>query len=114
GLLGHGGKLHFGVTASDVSAAAVATARAAIYPRGRIEEIPAQYRAEYVEMRGEEAFTPIASLRKRVAFARVNLLQAAAAPLQRLNLIFCQNVLMYFARARRRELLDGLAGLLEP
>lgn len=114
GLLGHGGKLHFGVTASDVSAAVVATARAAIYPRGRIEEIPAQYRAEYVEMRGEEAFTPIASLRKRVAFARVNLLQAAAAPLQRLNLIFCQNVLMYFARERRRELLDGLAGLLEP
>ncbi len=114
GLLGHGGKQHFGVTASDVSAAAVASARTAQYPRARIEEIPALYRADYVEMQGEAVFTLIASLRKRVAFARVNLLEAAAAPLQRLNLIFCQNVLIYFSRERRRELLDGLAGLLEP
>lgn len=114
GLLGHGSKLHFGITASDVSAAAVATARAAIYPLARIEEIPAFYRSEYIEMQGEAAFSPTDSIRKRVAFARVNLIEAAAAPLQRLNLIFCQNVLIYFARERRRELLDGLTGLLEP
>lgn len=114
GLLGQSGKVHFGVTASDVSAAAVASARMALYASSRVEEIPASYRSDYVEMQGEDAFSPIPGLRKRVAFARVNLLQAAAAPLQRLNLIFCQNVLIYFSRERRRELLDGLAGLLEP
>lgn len=114
GLQARAGKLHFGVTASDVSAAAVASARTAVYAAKRIEEIPARYRNEYVELQGEDTFSPIPALRKRVAFARVNLLQATAAPLQRLNLIFCQNVLIYFSRERRRELLDGLAGLLEP
>ena len=114
GLAQAGGKAHFGVTASDVSAAAVAAARTAVYRSERIEEIPPLYRGTYVEMRGENAFSPVTGLRKRVAFARVNLLEAAAAPLQRLNLVFCQNVLIYFSRERRRELLDGLAGLLEP
>ena len=36
------------------------------------------------------------------------------APLKRLDLIFCQNVLIYFARERRAQLLDALAQLLKP
>jgi chemotaxis methyl-accepting protein methylase len=34
--------------------------------------------------------------------------------MKRLDLIFCQNVLIYFARERRRELLTTLANLLKP
>jgi chemotaxis methyl-accepting protein methylase len=34
--------------------------------------------------------------------------------LRQLDLIYCQNVLIYFARERRGELLDGLARLLRP
>ena len=110
--LGHGPT--YGITASDVSHAALAAARGAQYPNTRLAEIPLEYRSVYVEMCGEDAFAPIERLRRRVGFARVNLLHATAAPLKRLDLIYCQNVLIYFARERRGELLDGLAGLLEP
>ena len=34
--------------------------------------------------------------------------------MKRLDLIFCQNVLIYFARERRRELLAHFANLLKP
>jgi chemotaxis methyl-accepting protein methylase len=108
------GKVYFGVTATDVSLPALAVGRAGLYPRQRIEEIPAEYRQRYCEALDEDSFRIGETLRKRVGFAQFNLLDAARAPLKRLDLIFCQNVLIYFARDRRRELLATFANLLKP
>jgi type IV pilus assembly protein PilK len=104
----------YGVTATDVSQPALAVARHAAYPMTRLEEIPQAYRVDAIELSGREQFRISERLRKRVGFACVNLLHASRAPLRKLDLIFCQNVLIYFARERRGELLDGLARLLRP
>ena len=104
----------FGVTATDVSQPALAVARQAAYPLNRLDEIPQSYREHAVEPLSAEQFSISERLRKRVGFACVNLLHASRAPLRRLDLIYCQNVLIYFARERRGELLDGLARLLRP
>ena len=104
----------FGVTATDVSQAALAIARVAEYPMRRFAEIPAAYRAGIEILPDGENFRIAERLRKRVGFACVNLLHASRAPLRKLDIIFCQNVLIYFARERRGELLDALAGLLRP
>jgi type IV pilus assembly protein PilK len=104
----------YGVTATDVSQPALAVARQAIYPNHRLDEIPQVYRESAVEPIEGDQFRINERLRKRVGFACVNLLHASRAPLRRLDLIFCQNVLIYFARERRGELLDGLARLLRP
>jgi chemotaxis methyl-accepting protein methylase len=105
---------HFGVTATDVSQSALAIAKKASYPVDRLAEIPKLYQAESVEPDGPGQFRIAPRVRKRVGFACVNLLHAARAPLRKLDLIYCQNVLIYFARERRGELLDGLARLLRP
>lgn len=104
----------FGITATDVSQPALSLARAANYPLARLEEIPTRYRADSVEICANEEFRVVERLRKRVGFACVNLMHASRAPLRQLDLIYCQNVLIYFARERRGELLDGLARLLRP
>jgi chemotaxis methyl-accepting protein methylase len=104
----------FGVTATDVSQPALAVARHATYPNHRLGEIPQAYRESAVEPDALDHFRISERLRKRVGFACVNLLHASRAPLRQLDLIFCQNVLIYFARERRGELLDGLARLLRP
>ena len=104
----------YGVTATDVSQPALALARQAVYPRNRLDEIPQAYREHAIEPGGGDTFRISEKLRKRVGFACVNLLHASRAPLRRLDLIYCQNVLIYFARERRGELLDGLARLLRP
>lgn len=103
----------FGITATDVSQPALAVARQARYPLARVGEIPHIYRNDNIEDAGDE-FRIVERLRKRVGFACVNLLHASRAPLRQLDLIYCQNVLIYFARERRGELLDGLARLLRP
>jgi chemotaxis methyl-accepting protein methylase len=109
-----GPKVYFGVTATDVSLPALAVGRAGLYPRQKIDEIPAEYRERYCEPLDGDSFRICEALRKRVGFASFNLLDAARAPLKRLDLIFCQNVLIYFARDRRRELLATFANLLKP
>ncbi|HOV56941.1 MAG TPA: protein-glutamate O-methyltransferase CheR [Rhodanobacteraceae bacterium] len=109
-----GNRMYFGVTATDVSQPALAVGRGGLYPRGKLEEIPAALRERYVDLIDSDTFGINESLRKRVGFAQFNLLDVARAPLKRLDLIYCQNVLIYFARERRRELLAALAGLLKP
>ncbi|HET8941481.1 MAG TPA: protein-glutamate O-methyltransferase CheR [Rudaea sp.] len=107
-------RMYFGVTATDVSLPALAVGRAGLYPRQKMHEIPEQYRHEYCDELDQDSFQIRESLRKRVGFTSFNLLDAARAPLKRLDLIFCQNVLIYFARERRRELLVTFANLLKP
>ncbi|HSX60294.1 MAG TPA: protein-glutamate O-methyltransferase CheR [Tahibacter sp.] len=107
-------RVYFGVTATDVSQPALSVGRSGLYPRTKFSEIPPDYRERYAEEIDADSFQIRESLRKRVGFAQFNLLDVARAPLKRLDLIFCQNVLIYFARDRRRELLGALAGLLKP
>jgi chemotaxis methyl-accepting protein methylase len=109
-----GAKLYFGVTATDVSLPALAVGRAGLYPRQKFEEIPPEYSEHYCEPLDADTFRIRESLRKRVGFSQFNLLDAISASMKRLDLIFCQNVLIYFARERRRELLTTLANLLKP
>jgi len=104
----------FGVTATDVSQAALTLARNAEYPMRRLSEIPAAYRGAVHAQPDGETFRIDERLRKRVGFACVNLLHASRAPLRKLDIIYCQNVLIYFARERRGQMLDALAGLLQP
>ncbi|MFN7783196.1 MAG: CheR family methyltransferase [Lysobacterales bacterium] len=104
----------FGITATDVSQAALTVARTAWYPKARIEEIPDAYRERSTAPADAGGFHMVERLRRRIGFACVNLLHATRAPLRQLDLIYCQNVLIYFARDRRGELLDGLARLLRP
>jgi chemotaxis methyl-accepting protein methylase len=103
----------FGITATDVSQAALVQARSGSYPGARLSEIPSAYQAAATEAT-EGGFRIVERLRRRIGFACVNLLHATRAPLRQLDLIYCQNVLIYFARERRGELLDGLARLLRP
>lgn len=112
-LAGRQPQLAFGVTATDISSAALATGRGGVYPAARLDEIPQDYRNYCVEL-DEAAFGISEQLMKRVGFVQFNLVDIARAPLKRLDLVFCQNVLIYFARNRRAQLLEALAGLLKP
>jgi type IV pilus assembly protein PilK len=107
-------KAYFGVTATDISNPALAVGRSGLYPRERLAELPEPYRTNYTVAEGKDSFQIVESLRKRVGFATFNLLDVARAPLKKLDLIYCQNVLIYFARERRKALLDALADLLKP
>ena len=56
----------------------------------------------------------VPTLRDRICFTRLNILELAQAPIRDLDIIFCQNLLIYFRRWRRRDLLNLLAKRLAP
>ncbi len=105
---------YFSVLGTDVSQPALSLARQARYDRDRLREIPSSYRERWC-LPDDLGFSIHPDLRRRVAFATLNLLDKSAAPiLSNLDLIFCQNVLIYMPRRTRHQILDRFAALLRP
>ncbi|MEM9530626.1 MAG: CheR family methyltransferase [Pseudomonadota bacterium] len=109
----HQRPFRYAVTGSDVSRPALKAATEASYPQARQDEIPNVYRS-YCQPHASGGFTLGAALRARVNFAALNLLEVDRQPMSGLELIYCQNVLIYFPRARRHEFLDHLIASLRP
>jgi chemotaxis methyl-accepting protein methylase len=114
GLSQVGRSSYFGVSATDVSQPALSTGRQARYPTQKLREIPAEYAERYVQRIDDNHFTICDQVRRRVAFSVFNLLELDRRSLPPLDLVYCQNVLIYFARDLRILLLDRLAALLRP
>jgi chemotaxis protein methyltransferase CheR/type IV pilus assembly protein PilK len=105
---------YLAVTASDISSASLATGRTAIYHSNRLKNLSDVYRQTYFKVIDEDHYELDASLRERVCFTRLNLLHLAEATLGMMDIIFCQNVLIYFKRQQRRKILDQLVEHLRP
>jgi chemotaxis methyl-accepting protein methylase len=104
----------FGITATDISRPALAAARAGEYPRRRLKGIPEDCRQDYCETVSEQRFRIIERLRRRICFSPLNLAELDRFPLDGFDLVYCQNVLIYFDRNERHAILDRLAARLAP
>lgn len=98
----------FGVIGTDISLYSLATAKQAIYPGRRLDQIPADFQARYTEALSAGGFRMIEALRRRICFAQFNILNASATPPGSMDLVYCQNVLIYFDREVRAKILNGL------
>ncbi|WP_290651113.1 CheR family methyltransferase [Aquisalimonas sp.] len=106
---------HFGVTGTDISLHALGVARQGEYPIRRLRDIPETKRLAYCEVLPDgERFRIAPALRRRVCFAHMNVLDVLPASSRQVDVIFCQNLLIYFDRARRQAIVEGLAGHLHP
>ncbi|HKK13950.1 MAG TPA: CheR family methyltransferase [Gammaproteobacteria bacterium] len=103
-----------GVTGTDVSLPALNAARAGCYPQRRLADIPAALRRAYCRGVDGAVFEIAPQLRRRVSFSRWNLLDMDQAPVGAMDLIYCQNVLIYFDRPRREAIASELAEHLAP
>lgn len=104
-----GAPKHFGVHATDLSYSALEKARHARYRARSLERVEASLQARYFQPCQDGMYQIIPDLSAHVCCARLNVLELAQAPLQGLDVIFCQNLLIYFRRWRRREILNHLA-----
>ncbi len=106
--------VRFGVTATDISLHSLATARIAVYPHRRCRDIPGEYASRYCKPLDGKRFRIIPALRRRVCCAQLNVLDVDDLPGRRMDLIYCQNLLIYFDRARRKSIVDSLVRHLRP
>lgn len=105
---------HFAVTGTDISQGALGKAREACYSARRLEQVNDELRERYFLAQADGRFKVVPSLAARVCCAKLNVLELAKAPMSGMDVIFCQNLLIYFRRWRRRDILNRLAESLAP
>lgn len=102
-----------GVIGSDISHGALAHARRGQYGERSLARVPEALRARYME-KHLPGFRVVDTLKERVCFTQANLVELPRLPTMAMDIIFCQNVLVYFRRERRLKVLDALVERLKP
>lgn len=107
----------YAVLATDLCKRALETAKAAVYDRDQLEDVPPELRNKYfvTARTGDPGqLRVVAALRETIMFKRFNLMNAAFPIREPLQAIFCRNVMMYFERADREKLVNRFAEKLAP
>lgn len=104
----------FSVTGTDISLSALSKARHAVYDPRRMEQLVPEQVQRFFTVQADGRYRVVPALSGRVCCARLNVLDVATAPMSGMDVIFCQNLLIYFRRWRRRELLNHLVERLLP
>jgi chemotaxis methyl-accepting protein methylase len=100
------------VVATDISATAVARARAGRYSTAELAGLPAAHR-HWLRPAGD-LWEVDPALRRRVRVERANLTAQFPVEPGRCQVVFCRNVLIYLSRPVARSFLDRLAAWLAP
>jgi chemotaxis protein methyltransferase CheR len=106
----------FTVWGSDVSRRVVDIARRGVYGPRALAGLAPAYRGRFLrELRTDRGteYEVVAELRERCRFMSINLFSASGFSPQH-DVIFCHNVLIYFAPDAATRLLDALASRLRP
>jgi len=111
------GRFEYAVLGTDLSQGVLVSASKAIYPEAALDALPPDYQSGYLmKSRGDApARVRVApEIRSRVFFRQLNLMQQPYPIGNRIHLIFCRNVLIYFDREHQQHVVSGLSHCLEP
>lgn len=111
---GPGVNAYFGVVATDISQPGLRTAREGVYHERRLKQVPTALREACFEPLGDGHERVHDAIRRRVCFACSNILDAGREPFGPLDLVYCQNLLIYFERQRRSEIVAAMVSHLRP
>lgn len=104
----------YGVTGSDISSPVIEKARTGQFNARKLQGMEENMKTRYFRPAERNTVEIVDSIRERVCFTRLNVLDLDKAPMHGMNIIFCQNLLIYFRRWRRRDIVRRLAERLAP
>nr|WP_324257368.1 protein-glutamate O-methyltransferase CheR [Cellvibrio fontiphilus] len=104
----------YGITAMDISSSALAAGRAGRYSKRRIGQVKPDEVMRYLQASSDGNYQVVNKLRDRVCFTQSNIINARQLPQVSVDVIFCQNLLVYFRRWLRRDVLNALVERLKP
>jgi len=109
--------LTFNILATDISESCLDTAGSATYPEHRIAPVPMPLRKKYF-LRNRDASKELVQmgpeLRTRVKFGSLNLMSKNFGLPQKMDVIFCRNVMIYFNTPTREQLVRRFEQQLVP
>lgn len=104
----------FAVSGTDISLPCLERARRAEYPKKQLSNLSPSQLTRYFEPLGQDYYQMKPEIRRHVCFSMANIIEVNKSPLRQQDVIYCQNVLVYFTQARRQLVLDALAQRLAP
>ena len=107
----------FSILATDISTQVLKKAATAIYEGERVDSIPTDLLHKYF-MRskdpGKDLFRIVPELRRSVQFRRLNFMDEDYKIRGKMDIIFCRNVIIYFAKDTQEKVLRRLLNCLIP
>jgi chemotaxis protein methyltransferase CheR len=104
------------IIASDISTRVLDKARGGHYSLEQTEHIPKEFLAKYC-LKGigsqDGTFIIDRNIRNRIKFTQINL-NNPLPPMEKLDLIFLRNVMIYFNAETKRKVLERMAEMLKP
>jgi type IV pilus assembly protein PilK len=104
----------FGITATDISRAALSLAKAGVYNARKLDLMAEPFKQRYFIPLDDGRYQVVPFLRERICFNQANMLDINEMPVVRVDLIYCQNLLVYFRRWLREKILNAFVQRLKP
>jgi chemotaxis protein methyltransferase CheR len=95
------------IVGTDISTTVIARAREGIYRDRALRLVPPQLLSRYFQPLGDGSYQVSAEARARVEF-KVHNLFVDPSPGDRISVIFCRNVMIYFDKPTQAKLVDGV------
>lgn len=111
------GDFHFSILASDISTRILETARKAIYPEDRTDDIAMYLKKKYLlrsRDRQRSLIRICPELRAKIAFKRINFMDDDFGLREKMDIIFCRNVVIYFDKSTQQTLMQKFHHQLRP
>jgi chemotaxis protein methyltransferase CheR/type IV pilus assembly protein PilK len=105
-------KVYYGITATDISKPSLSVGKSAYYNEEKITGMDPTFK-QYIDSYSDNIFKIKDEVKNRVAFGVFNLLKIQDMPTVKFDVIFCQNVLIYFTKEKKLKILEGLKRFLK-
>ena len=104
----------YGITATDISLPVLAKAREGLYNARKLLDLKSELIDSYFEALDGNKFKIKSPLKNKVCFSMANMIDIEKSPLRNMDVIYCQNVLIYFRKERKHIILNSLVERLAP
>lgn len=108
---------HYTILASDISTRILETARKAVYLDDRTSDIAMPIKKKYL-MRSKDRENPLVricpELRSKVSFRRINFMDPDFGIAEKMDIVFCRNVVIYFDKPTQQTLMRKFHQQLRP
>jgi chemotaxis protein methyltransferase CheR len=105
---------NFKILATDISVTALESAVKGEYSDERVRLVPHQLKQKYFSKLGPDRWAVVPEVRKMVLFKRLNFMTPSFPFRNQFHVIFCRNVMIYFDKPTKDDLVQRLTQQLLP
>lgn len=103
-----------GLLATDISTRALKKAMRGIYSQDKMRHVPTRLKKKFFNKADEGKLVINETIRNNVTFRRLNLMEPTFPFKKKFHIIFCRNVMIYFNKKTRNDLIRKFHQVSEP